>query len=287
MGGLAAWKFKREHIGDYLRVSVNARSASERADAVMRENGLDPRGYYKSALFVEQMDPITNEYLRRRISVSDINKIYEQQVPGALWVVRYFKDSDPEKFAVNLKPDGSLHAFRHILPEAAKGATLTKEEAIAIAEKYLREQKQIDLGKWDLVNSTSDKLQNRTDHTLTWQLKTPLDPVKNGAKDPADHAYARMDVQVLGDKAANYFTYVKIPESFVREQDKKTIPRILYFIGQIVFFLGLVTVVLVFYFRRLKAQPCMFHGRTCFFGVWSDWRHLESASCSEVEFHSC
>ena len=254
-GGLPGWKLKQEQIGDYLRVSVNARTAVERADAVLREHGLEPKSYYKTALFVEKMDPTTNEYLRRRISIEEINKIYAERAPGSLWLVRYFKDSDPEEFAVTLKPDGSVHAFRHTLAEAAKGATLTKEEAITIAEKYLTEQKQIALSQWRLVDASSDKRPNRTDHTLTWQQQEPLDSQKDGKNDPTDHAYARLEVQVLGDQAVNYRTYVKIPEFFVREQEKRTLPRTLFVVGRIVLYLVLATVALVFYFKRMKTQP--------------------------------
>ncbi len=255
IGGLAGWKLKREHIGDYLRVSLNAREAVQRADAVLGEHGVEAKNFYKSAELVDKMDPTTNEYLRRRLSNAEINKLYSERTPGALWVVRYFKDSDPEEFAVTLKPDGSLHAFRHTLPQAAKGATLTKEEAIATAEKFLQEQKKIDLSEWKLVDSTSDKRPNRTDHTLTWQLNKPLDPAKSGERDPTDHAYARMDVQVLGDQAVNYRAYIKIPEYFTREQEKRTLPRMLFLIWQIVLFVGLAVVAFVVYFKGIKTQP--------------------------------
>ncbi len=255
VGGLAGWKLKREHIGDYLHLSINSRQAAELADSALREHGLEPKNYYKVAEFVQKMDPVTNEYLRRRIPVAEINKIYAERAPGALWLVRYFKDSDPEEYAVTLKPDGSLHAYRHTLPQAAKGATLTKQDAIAIADKFLREQKKIDLSAWNLVDSSSDKRPNRTDHTLTWQLDNPLDLVKSGEKDPTDHAFARMELQVLGDQAVNYRTYIKIPESFEREQEQHTLLRTLFFVGRIVLYAGLATTVIVFYFKRIKTQP--------------------------------
>ena len=80
-----------------------------------------------------------------------------------------------------------------------------------MAEKFLREKKQIDLSAWKLVETNSDKRPNRTDHILTWQQIAPLDPQGAGGNDSADHAFVRMDVQVLGDEPANYRTYVKIP----------------------------------------------------------------------------
>jgi membrane protease YdiL (CAAX protease family) len=255
VGGVLAVALKRESIGDYLHLSVNNRAAISRADAVMREHQLDPNTFHKAAEFRNVMYPVNNEYLHRRLGVRQINQVYQQRIPGALWVVRYFRDSQPEEFAIVLKPDGSLHAFRHTLAEAAKGANLSKEDAQAIAEKFLREQKQIDLSGWKLVEANSDKRPHRTDHTLTWQQIAPLDPENAAAKDSSDHAYARMDVQVLGDEPANYRTYIKIPEEFTRKQEELTLPRTLFLIAKFVLFLGLAVCVLVFYFLRMRAQP--------------------------------
>jgi membrane protease YdiL (CAAX protease family) len=255
LGGALAFAFKHQKIGDYLSLSVNNRMALSRADATMREHGLDPNSFHKAAQFVDTTNPVANEYLRRRLSIAQINKIFAERVPGALWRVRYFRDSQPEEFAIALKPDGSLHAFRHTLAEAAKGANLSKEEAQSIAEKFLHEKKQIDLSAWKLVEANSDKRPNRTDHTLTWQQNAPLDPESASAKDSSDHAFARMDVQVQGDEPANYRTYVKIPEEFTRKQQELSLPRMLFTIGKYALYLGLVVSVFVFYFQRLRSQP--------------------------------
>ena len=59
----------------------------------------------------------------------------------------------------------------------------------------------------------------------------------------------------MGDQAVNYRTYVKIPEFFVREQEKRTLPRTLFVVGRIVLYLVLAIVTLVFYFKRMKTQP--------------------------------
>ena len=255
LGGSLTFMLKRERIGDYLHLSVNNRAAITNADAVMLEHGLDPTSFHKTAQFVDATNPVANEYLRRRLSIAQINNIYAEQVPGAVWRVRYFRDSQPEEFADVLKPDGSLHAFRHTLAEAAKGANLSKEDAQSIAERFLREKKQIDLAAWKLVEANSDKRPNRTDHSLTWQRIAPLDQESAASNNSADHAYARMDVQVLGDEPANYRTYIKIPEEFKRKQEELGLPRTLFMIGKYTLYLGLTVSVLVFYFKRLRSQP--------------------------------
>ena len=254
VGGVLAWRLKREHIGDYLELSVDRVSVTRKADAVMREHKLDPNSFRRAAQLLDATNPVTNEFLRRRMPVSEINNIYAKRVPGALWRVRYFRDSQPEEYAVTLKPDGSLHGFWHTLAEAAKGANLPKEEAVAIAEKFLREKKQIDLSGWKLVEANSDKRPNRTDHTLIWQQNVSLDPANSGAGDSADHAYVRMELKVLGDEPADYRTYIKIPEDFERKQGEQTLARTLVLVGQVIVGLGLAISVLILHFRGLRDQ---------------------------------
>src|SRR5258708_10956942 len=96
-------------MGDFLHLSVSMRSAVICANGVMREQGVDPDSFHKAAQFVDATNPLANEYLRRRLSIAQINKIYAERVPGALWRVRYFRDSQPEEFAIVLKQIGRAH----------------------------------------------------------------------------------------------------------------------------------------------------------------------------------
>jgi membrane protease YdiL (CAAX protease family) len=255
LGGACAWRLKREHIGDYLKLSADRNSITQKADAVMRGRSLDPNSYHKAAQILDTTNPVANEFLRRRMPVSEINELYAKQIPGALWRVRYFRDAQAEEYAVTVKPDGTVHGFWHTLAEATKGGNLSKDEAVGAAEKYLREAKRIDLAGWKLVEANSDKRPHRTDHTLTWQRNAPLDAVKATAKDSSDHAYARIELKVLGDEPADYRTYVKIPEEFERRQEERSLARIAYLAGQITVGLVLFVSVLVLYFKRLRAQP--------------------------------
>jgi membrane protease YdiL (CAAX protease family) len=253
-GGAAAWKLKAETIGDYLRMSIHAREARNIADATLRARGLHPEGYRTATTFVSVSDPVTNEYLRRTVGIAEANRIYREETPGALWRVRYFREGQAEEYAVILRPDGAVHSLRHTLSEAAPGASLSKEEAVARAEKFLRETKKLDLSQWQLVEATSDKRPHRIDHTLTWERTAGF--VRAGAPNGSaaePPAHARLEVQVLGEEVANYRTFIKIPDEWRRAQEELTLPRTLYMIGRGVFFGGLVLTVLVFFLMRLRA----------------------------------
>ena len=254
-GGALAWRLKPQFIGEYLRLSVDARSARTRADQIMRQRGLDPNSFYHATVFVDISDPYVNEYLRQRIGIAGVNSIYAERVPAALWRVRYFRDSQPEEFAVILKPDGSLHSVRHTLAEEAPGASLTKEEAVTRAEKFLREEKKVNLGAWTLAEANSDKRPHRTDHTLTWQQNEPLDSARAPTLDSNQHAFARLDVQVLGDEFTNYRTYIKIPDEWRRKQQELTLFRTVINYGIPTLFLtGLGLTGLIVFLKNLKSQ---------------------------------
>jgi Type II CAAX prenyl endopeptidase Rce1-like len=267
--GLFLWRFKPASIGDYLKLSVNPKTVHARADEVMRRRGLDPNSYRSATIFANVTDPVTNEFLRERIGVARLNEIYDTQVPGAIWQVRYFRDGQPEEYSIKLKPDGSLFAVHHKIAEDAAGASLSKEEAIARAEKYLREDKQIDLGKWSLVESNSDKRPHRIDHLLTWQRNDPLDWSALPANG-SDHAYVRIRLVVLGNEVGDYRqsyypesrgdggtfgTYIKIPDQWARKQGELTPLRLIFnYITPLLVLGGGGIVILIIFLKNLRSE---------------------------------
>ena len=277
LGGTAAWRFKTPSLGDYLKLSVDARTAKVRADEVLRQRGLDPNSYRHATIFTDFTDPLTNEFLRQRVGIARLNEIYATQVPGAIWQVRYFRDSQPEEFSIKLSPDGVLLAVNHKLAEDAPGASLSKEEAVAKAEKYLREVKKLDLSQWSLVEANSDKRIHRTDHELAWQQRTPIDSGSTSSNDAVSHAYVRIKLAVLGDEVAEYrgsyypkpeareeleareggtgWMFIKIPDEWRREQESQTLFRTIYsFAVPILLFGGIGITALVLFFKNLGSE---------------------------------
>jgi hypothetical protein len=254
-GGAILWRVKTPAIGDYLQMTLDMKGATAEADTALRQHGVNPDEFYHAAVFLDNTDPAVNEYLRQRIGIAALNKIYAKRVPGALWRVRYFKDSQAEEYAVVLRPEGTLHSLRHTLAEAAPGPSLGKEEAVARAEQFLRDEKHVDLSQWSLVDSDSEKRPHRLDYTLTWQEKAALEGATAGKTDANDLAHARIEEQVLGDEVTNYRTYIKIPEEWARNSDKVTLGRVALSYGLKGFvFLGVGLTALVLFLLRLKSE---------------------------------
>src|SRR5439155_16144337 len=72
-GGLLAWRLKPESIGDYLKLTVNAREARARGDEILRKRGLDPGSYYRATVFVDNADAVVNEFLRQSVGIAGVN----------------------------------------------------------------------------------------------------------------------------------------------------------------------------------------------------------------------
>jgi membrane protease YdiL (CAAX protease family) len=276
-GGLIVWRMNPEAIGDYLKLSVNAKTAGARADEVLRARGLDPGSFHRAVTFGNLTNPITNEFLRERVGVARVNETYDKQVPGAAWLVRYFRDSQPEEYSVRLRPDGSVFAVHRKIAENAAGASLSKDEAVGRAEKFLRETKKLDVSQWTLVESNSDKRPHRIDHVLTWQAKTALDSGASSAATPTGsgesdgHAYVRVKVVVLGDDVEDYrqtyypdlregdagtfSTYIKIPDEWRRRQEELTPMRLIFnnVVPVLVIGGGGLTILIIF-LKNLKSE---------------------------------
>ena len=255
LGGVAALKIKPEHLGDYLKLSINAKEATARAGEILKQRGVDLESYKSVTTLVNVTDAVASEYLRQKIGVKALNEIYDKQVPGALWDARFFRDGQAEEYSVILRPDGALHSVHHDLAEAAKGAQLSKEEAVAKAAAYLRDEKKIDLSQWTLVDSGSEKRPNRIDHTLTWQAKQPLDGGGGSTEtDSETHAYRRIQVVVAGDEPASYRTFIKIPDEWRRKQESQPISRTLHSVFVACLALGVAIAGLVFFLREIKSD---------------------------------
>jgi len=276
-GGVLAWRVKTESLGDNLKLSVNAKSVRATADEIMRKRGVDPASYKRAVVIVNVTDPITNEFLRERVGIKRLNEIYATEVPGVVWQVRYFKDSQPEEFSVKLDRDGALLAFNHRLPEDAAGASLSKEEALAKAQTYLSEVKKLDLSQWNLVEENSDKRVHRTDHEIAWQQRTPIDSGSTSSNDVVSHAFVRNKVAVLGDEVVDYrgsyyskpdaredqeaaeggtlWTFIKIPDEWRRKQEEQTLPRTLLAYGvPVLFFVGGGLTALIIFLKNIRSE---------------------------------
>jgi membrane protease YdiL (CAAX protease family) len=238
-------------IGRDIKYKINSRQAQNLANEAMAKKKIDVSNYHRAAMLEGQSDATTNEYLRRKLGVEETDRIYHEKAPLALWRVRYFRDQQVERYAVHLQPDGVVESVHHALNENTPGAALSKEEAQARAEEYLRKEKQIDLNQWKLVEAKSEKRPKRVDHTFTWEERISLEP---SARNSPDAAHVRMQMEVQGDEVSGYHRYIQIPDEWRRKQDEQTLASTLYAIGRGMVIAGLGIAAVVIFLKNLRTR---------------------------------
>ena len=248
-----------EAIGSFVRVPITSRDATRIADDQLRARLVDPVPYLavatlggvpaprgptsRSETSYEPFDPYVNEYLVEQVGVAAADRLYASDVATVLWRVRYVRDSTKEEYTVLLRPDGAPYAVQHRVDETADGKDLSRDEARATAERYLRDTQDLDLARWGLVDASSRKLPHRTDHTLVWERV-----------DAVGDAHVRAEVQVTGAEVTGYRTFVKIPEQSERRQKEQTLLATLYGIARALLIAGAVVVALAVFLRNVRRQ---------------------------------
>ncbi|PYU98754.1 MAG: hypothetical protein DMG26_17875, partial [Acidobacteria bacterium] len=150
-----------------------------------------------------------------------------------MWAVRYFRPLEREEHLVFVDATGGrVFAYRHVLDENAPGASLSLEQARALAERALA-QGGFKLADFELQDSQAEKRKAREDYTFVWQAK-PGD-----SRNVGDEHY-RATVEIAGDQVVNLSRSFKLPEDWEREWTATRLPGVILTGIAVLLFAGLV-----------------------------------------------
>ena len=187
---------------------VSREEAQRLAGVFLRQQGggaFDPAVYRATTVF--RHDDNAKVYLERELGLGQANALMGSGAVAVWrWESRFFRPLQKEEFRVSLSPSGRVIGYRHEVEEKAAGANLDRAEAQPIAENFLSSLG-VPLAEYTLIEGTTNKRDNRTDHTFTWE--------RNGFK--AKEATYRLSVTVQGDRADGYREFLKVPEAWQRD----------------------------------------------------------------------
>lgn len=234
-------------FGEGFEIRTGKQEALRKAEAYLRERHVDTSRLRTVALLSANIDPLAVRYLLERRSIAETDRVYRQATKLALWEVRFFRPLEKEEHLVFVDPaEGGVFAYRHALDEDAPGASLSPEEARALAEKALA-QHGYRVSEFELQDSQANKRKARTDYTLTWQAKAG-DPRNVG-----DEHY-RLEVDIAGDQVAGFSRRFKIPEEWLRAREAATISKVLLTACSVVLGAALFSGLLFLFIQRLKSH---------------------------------
>ena len=199
-------------FGKGIALHESSQDALRIADNFMRQRNIDPATYRHVVWINDNVDSSALHYLAERKSLEQADQIYRQATRLALWEVRYYRPLQKEEYPVFVDPvSGEVFGFRHALEENAPGASLSPEQARALAEQAVREHG-YHLEDFELQSSDATKRKAREDYTLVWQAK-PGDPRNVG------DAHYRLEVDIAGDQVVGFSRSFKLPEEWERAQE--------------------------------------------------------------------
>ncbi|HEV2351851.1 MAG TPA: type II CAAX endopeptidase family protein [Terriglobia bacterium] len=208
-------------FGDGISLRTTRQDALQTADNFLRGRKIDPGRYHRLAVLDENVDATALRYLLQRRTVKESDEIYRHATRLLLWEVRYFRPLEKEEYHVYVDADGGrVFGLQQELDEDAPGASLSMDQARAIAEKAA-EQEGYRLSGFDLQDSQGEKKKAREDYTFVWQAKTG-DPRNVG------DAHFRIRVEMAGDQVVGFSRFFKLPDDWLRErQGRKLLARLL------------------------------------------------------------
>ncbi len=235
-----------QRFGKGIEIRIDRQEALRRAESYLAERHVDLARWLSVAWLEDNVDSDAIRYMEERKSVQETDQIYRQATKLVLWRVRFFRPLEKEEYLVYLDPaDGKVFGMVHTLDEDAPGASLTPEQARALAEKAVVEHG-YSLSGFDLQNSESQKRKARMDYTLTWQAK-PGDPRNVG-----DDHY-RLVVVIGGDQIISFSRRFKLPEEWVRQREATELSKVALIANSVLLAGGFFAGLLVLFVLRLKA----------------------------------
>jgi ribosomal protein S18 acetylase RimI-like enzyme len=195
-----------------LDLRLSRAEIAQRAEAYLASQGYQLEGYEFALSFEE--DWLPSFYLQQTLGIQEANRLIRAEgLPIWTWHARWFRPLQQEEFSVSLNPDGQVVAFSHSLPEEAPGASLSRDEARALAETYLVQDRGWSLEDWELVSaSTQDQPGGRVDHYFEWKRRAFA--VGDGD--------LRLSLNVQGDRADGYNLWLRVPEAFERHLSEQS-----------------------------------------------------------------
>ncbi len=220
--GVAVWVAATPFRADVPPLPLTRAQAETIADAALAARGvvLGPEWRRLSGVRLAPDNPVQWEghvFAWREAGRDAYERLIGKTLPPPMWEVRYARfEGDvaarAEEWRITVDGRGAVRQIRHVLPEAAAGARLSREAALALAHRALREHFGLDPSALTEVGAEERQRQARADWTFTF--------AEPGVGVGAD-GEARVVVAIAGDEVAAYGRYIHVPETWERAERER------------------------------------------------------------------
>lgn len=198
--------YPSDAMADYGEIDLSRKEIGKVADKILKEHGKKPSDYLQ--IISLDSNSLEHKYLLEFKSADEVADLYETEWTDIIWRVRYFRFEQKEEFSITLDKKGNLVNWTHDVAEEAPGASLSKEAALALAEKQLADVYGVDMSQEQLIADNLTQQLHRRDYAFTW----------NRVGWNWGDSQLQTTIQLQGDEAVNFGRMIKVPDAWYRKE---------------------------------------------------------------------
>lgn len=202
---------------DWPMFEVNRAQATALAEAELVKRGVTLEGEWHRTVTTHTSLEGPNYFVWRESGRDVYQDLIGRHLNTPYWVVTWRRFDGPveeraEQWSAWLYPDGRLHELVHHLPEAAPGATLTREQALEVARSWMLSLNWPDPHTLEEKSVEEIKRPERIDWRIRYVDKSVYDH---------DNAQAIININVSGDEVTGYVRNIDVPQEWYRAEEVK------------------------------------------------------------------
>ncbi|MCX6168856.1 MAG: PP2C family protein-serine/threonine phosphatase [Ignavibacteriales bacterium] len=160
---------------------------------------------FSSEAFLDN-SPIENRYILKKLGNAGFKEYIKNKKRSTLsWVVMFHQDL-PKQIAattyyVDISNEGEIFGFNREIPDTASIKSLSKPEATALIDTYIKQNLGDEFQGFNLVESKEDSYRNRSDYSFRWE--------KNETKLPGKLIIL---AKIQGNRVGSFSYYFEVPQ---------------------------------------------------------------------------
>jgi len=221
--GLIAWFVAANFQSDAPSLTITRGEAENLARQTLAERGIELQAPWQALSSVQAQPDEQDRFIWQKGGKKNYDELIGKYLSPPQYKIRFVKfEGDvaerAEEYQVFIDNAGKAVRFRHELPEARPGDSLSVEAARTIAHQALAVNYQLDPLSLKEVSAVASKRPARQDwsfefaDTLNYSL---------------EEGEARLAVKIAGNKVADVYRYIHVPEEWTRqERNQRNLPQI-------------------------------------------------------------
>jgi hypothetical protein len=153
-------------LGEDALLLVDRSRAVAIARSYFEREKFDVHDMQATAWLVDDTKADQLQYIYSRTDFNKADSLERQIEPRLVWNVRFWKTGNPNTFALRMGPDGNPISADIGIDELTPGAKLTRLEAFAVAERYLKPIGAVSGGVFKIFDVSKTEYPNRTDYSF-------------------------------------------------------------------------------------------------------------------------